>query len=66
LGQSRALTLQLLLEEHRVLTDRLQSAGNCRDATDVWRSIGVAHPERVVDMEAAEVQDLRSQAWEEA
>lgn len=66
LGQSRALTLQLLLEEHRVLTDRLQSAGSCRDATDIWQSMGVAHSERVTDMEAAEVQDLRLQVREAA
>jgi malonate decarboxylase beta subunit len=66
LGRSRALTLQHLLEEHRVLTERLLSAGDCADATDVWQSLGVAHPERVTDMEAAEVQDLRSQAWEAA
>jgi len=60
LGQSRALTLQGLLAEHVVLTERLARFGDCGDAMDVWQRIGVAHPEQVTDMEAAQMQGLLS------
>ena len=58
LGHSRALTLEGLLEEHRVLTRRLQTVGDCADATDIWKRLGVAHPEQVADMEAAQLRAL--------
>jgi len=60
LGQSRALTLQGLLAEHVVLTERLARFGDCGDAMDVWHRMGVAHPEQVTDMEAAQMQGLLS------
>jgi malonate decarboxylase beta subunit len=60
LGQSRALSLQNLLAEHQTLTERLSLFCDCTDATEIWQRLGVEHPERVTDMEAAELQDLRS------
>jgi malonate decarboxylase beta subunit len=58
LGQSRALTLKGLLEEHHVLAQRLNAMGDCADAVDIWRRLGVAHPEQVADMEAAQLRAL--------
>jgi malonate decarboxylase beta subunit len=58
LGHSRALTLDGLLAEHTLLTQRLQRFGDCRDALDIWQRLGLDHPERVTDMEAAELQSL--------
>ncbi|WP_342616234.1 biotin-independent malonate decarboxylase subunit beta [Rhodoferax sp. GW822-FHT02A01] len=58
LGQSRALTLEGLLEEHRVLTQRLNTVGDCADAVDIWQRLGVAHPEQVADMEAEQLRAL--------
>ena len=58
LGHSRALTLEGLLAEHALLTQRLQRFGDCKDALDIWQHLGVDYPERVTDMETAELQDL--------
>lgn len=58
LGQSHALTLQGLLAEHVVLTERIAQFGDCKDAMDIWQRMGVEHPERVTDMEAAQMQGL--------
>ncbi len=60
LGHSRPLTLQHLLAEHALLAERLQRFGDCRDALDIWQRLGLAHPEQVTDMEAADIQALRA------
>lgn len=60
LGHSLPLTLEHLLAEHSVLTERLHRVGHCRDAQDIWRALGVPQPEQVGDLEAAQVQALRS------
>ncbi len=58
LGESRPLTLEFLLAEQALLTDRLMRFGDCKDAQDIWLRLGVAHPEQVTDMEAAQMQAL--------
>jgi malonate decarboxylase beta subunit len=60
LGDSRPLTLEFLLAEHALLTQRLECFGDCRDALEIWQRMGVAHPERVTDMEAEQMQTLLS------
>jgi malonate decarboxylase beta subunit len=59
LGDSQPLTLQHLLAEHALLTERLQRFGTCADALDIWQRLGVPHPEQVTDMEADALQALR-------
>ena len=66
LGQSKALTLQSLLDEHALLAQRLRTVGHCADARDIWAQLGVPHPEQVGDMEAAQVQQLRMARAQEA
>ena len=66
LGESRALTLQGLLEEHALLSQRLQTVGQCTDATQIWAHLGVPHPGQVGDMEAAQVRQLRPGSTQEA
>ena len=58
LGDSQPLTLQGLLAEHAMLQARIDRFGDCRDAMDIWRRLGVEHPGRVTDMEAAQIQSL--------
>ena len=41
-----------------MLTQRVQTVGDCEDATDIWQRLGVAHPEQVADMEAAQLRAL--------
>ena len=55
LGLSQPITLQSLQAEHALLSQRLTQFADCRDATDVWRTLGVAQPERITDLEAAQV-----------
>ena len=59
LGESRPLTLQGLLAEHALLQERMDHFGDCHDAMDIWRRLGVEHPGRVTDMEAAQILALR-------
>ena len=60
LGDSRALTLQGLLAEHALLTERIARFGDCTDALEIWQRLGVEHPEQVTDMEAEQMQTLLS------
>jgi malonate decarboxylase beta subunit len=60
LGESKPLTLQGLLTEHAMLTERLQRFGDCGDAMEIWERLGVDHPDQVTDMEAAQMQHLLS------
>jgi malonate decarboxylase beta subunit len=57
LGQSRVLTLQNLIDEQEMLTDRLTHVGDCDEATEIWRRLGVQAPDQVADMD---VEQLRS------
>jgi malonate decarboxylase beta subunit len=58
LGASVPLTLEHLLAEHALLTERIARFGDCHDALEIWQRLGVDHPERVGDMEAAHMQTL--------
>jgi malonate decarboxylase beta subunit len=60
LGDSKPLTLQHLLAEHALLTERIERFGDCHDALEIWQHLGVAHPEQVTDMEAEHMQTLLS------
>jgi len=66
LGVSRALTLDGLLAEHQLLTQRIARFEGCSDAVDVWSRMGLEHPEQVTDMEAAQMQSLRNEHVQEA
>jgi malonate decarboxylase beta subunit len=58
LRKSLPLTLDHLLQEHALLAERLQTFGACKDALDIWKKLGVDHPEQVTDMEAGQIQQL--------
>jgi malonate decarboxylase beta subunit len=58
LGKSVPLTLDHLLAEQALLSERIERFGDCTDALEVWQALGVEHPEQVADMEAAQLQDL--------
>jgi malonate decarboxylase beta subunit len=60
LGQSKVLTLQSLLDEQRMLTDRLSQVGDCDEATEIWRHFGVQTPDRVADMDAEQLRALNA------
>jgi malonate decarboxylase beta subunit len=62
LGQSMSLSLLALEAEHDLLSDRLTRFGECRDALDVWRLLGVPDPSIVADLEASEMFVLKSLA----
>ena len=57
-GAKQPMTLESLRQAHARLQARIENVGDCKDATDIWQRLGVAHPERVGDMEAAEIQAL--------
>ncbi|SDP83243.1 malonate decarboxylase beta subunit [Rhodoferax sp. OV413] len=61
LGRARPLTLESLEQEHTELSERLRLDGNSRDALQIWARLGVPQPDKVADMEAAELR-----AWKEA
>jgi malonate decarboxylase beta subunit len=58
LGQSKVLTLQSLLDEQRMLTDRLSQVGDCDEASEIWRRLGVESPDQVADMDAEQLRAL--------
>ena len=58
LGSTKPLTLESMLAEHALLSERVQRFGDCKDAMDIWRRLGVQHPEQVTDMEADQLQSL--------
>jgi malonate decarboxylase beta subunit len=51
----RPLTLESLEAEHTLLAHRLADAPAGADAVELWRSLGVAAPERVPDLGASEI-----------
>jgi malonate decarboxylase beta subunit len=55
----RPLTLESLEAEHTLLARRVAEAPAGADAVELWRSLGVAAPERVPDLGAAEVLALK-------
>jgi malonate decarboxylase beta subunit len=53
LSPSRALELQALEAEHGFLADRIARFGDCPDAIDIWRSLGIDAPERLPSLSPA-------------
>ena len=47
LGEGQPFTLEALLAEHTALTRRLARFGQCKDALDIWRELGIAEAEAV-------------------
>jgi len=58
LGKQKALTLESMLAEHAMLSARVAQFGDCKDAMEIWRRLGVAHPAQVTDLEADQMQAL--------
>jgi malonate decarboxylase beta subunit len=52
LGLVRTFGLDRLKAEQARLAERLAEFGSCRDAVDVWRAEGIAHPEVVPELPA--------------
>jgi malonate decarboxylase beta subunit len=64
LGQSKVLSLQSLLDEQRMLTDRLAEVGECDEATEIWRRLGVESPDQVADMDVEQLRVLMASRGE--
>jgi malonate decarboxylase beta subunit len=45
LGNSVVNSLETLEKEHRALTERLATYGQCRDGLEVWSKMGIANPD---------------------
>jgi len=58
LGQSKVLTLQSLLEEQQMLTDRIVEVGECDEAIEIWRRLGVQSPDQVAGMDVEQLRVL--------
>ena len=58
LDRQRPLTLEALEREHALLAARIADFGDCDDAVDVWRRLGIADAARVVDLDAADIRGL--------
>ncbi|WP_253473742.1 biotin-independent malonate decarboxylase subunit beta [Natronocella acetinitrilica] len=52
LGQSRPLELEDIEAEHHRLVARLRRFGECYDGLDVWRELGMEHPEEIPELDA--------------
>jgi len=66
LGQSRPVTLEALEQEHALLAARLAEHGDCADAVEIWRRLGIADAPSVVNLDAAELRALKHLAQEGA
>jgi len=64
LGQSKVLTLQSLLDEQQMLTDRLAEVGECDEAIEIWRRLGVQSPDQVADMDVEQLRVLMASRGE--
>jgi malonate decarboxylase beta subunit len=64
LGQSKVLTLQSLLDEQQMLTDRLAEVGDCDEAIEIWRRLGVQSPDQVADMDVEQLRVLMASRGE--
>jgi malonate decarboxylase beta subunit len=53
------MTLASLEQEHRLLEERINRFGECRDALQIWQRLGVPEPARVADLEAGELRALK-------
>jgi malonate decarboxylase beta subunit len=64
IGIKPDLSLEALEAEHARLSERLERFGDCRDALDIWKKLGIAEPERlpILDTETflATVSDKRA------
>ncbi len=58
-GRRRPFDLAALERENAMLTRRLDAAAGTDDAVELWRRSGIAEPDRVVDLNAAQVRALR-------
>ncbi len=45
------LDLDAVVAEHARLTDRIDRFGECEDALDIWRDLGIAEPERIPSLD---------------
>ena len=45
LGGCRPLTLESMLTEHALLSDRIARFGDCKDPADMWRRMGIERQE---------------------
>ena len=52
--ESNAFTLEAVLREHEMLTQRIESFGGCADALDIWRALGWDEPDQVSVIGASE------------
>ncbi len=52
LGASRPLTLEALEAQHDWLDQRIRRFGDCHDATDIWRLLGVSEPDQVPELDS--------------
>lgn len=66
LGQPHPLSLEALEQEQALLAKRLAEQGDCADAVDIWRRLGIPDAPAVVNLDAAEVRALRHPAQEGA
>ncbi|GAB3457097.1 biotin-independent malonate decarboxylase subunit beta [Insolitispirillum peregrinum] len=48
------LSLEALEREHAALGQRIERFGDCHDAVDIWRALGIEDPERLPLLEAAD------------
>jgi len=62
LGQPRALTLEGLEREHAMLAARIADFGDCGDAVDIWRKLGIQDAARIVDLDATQIRALKPRA----
>lgn len=54
LDEPQPQTLEALEAEHAMLENRLTEFGECPDALDIWRKLGIPDPERLPLLEATE------------
>lgn len=54
LDGGQPFTLDALLAEHTTLDQRLGRFGECRDALDIWRELGLTNPEAVPLLDTAD------------
>lgn len=50
MSMASQFTLATLVAEQKRLAARLQSYGDCRDATEIWRKAGIADPASIADV----------------
>jgi malonate decarboxylase beta subunit len=60
LGQSLPLSLETMEAEHALLLNRLNNYGDCRDALEIWRRMGIPDPMKVADLEASDMHALKA------